>query len=222
MMRAAFVLLAAGLFAATIADDVAEKAYDATGPSDSSDEEWAQLFNMRDLVDWDIKMSGHELGVNYGNSVRVDDGLLKIRYDEYDGYDGRFAHIFYRGVFSHYRLRVEYRFLGEQVARNPGMWAWRNSGIMIHGQSAESMLLDQDFPISVALQLLGGDGNDERTTANLCTPGTHVVIDGELEKRHGIRSRSGTYHGDDWVSVEVLVLGDSVITHFVNGNDVLS
>jgi hypothetical protein len=83
------------------------------------------------------------------------------------------------------------------------------------------MMKDQDFPISIEVQLLGGNGEGERTTANLCTPGTNVVMDGKLFTNHCISSKSKTYHGDQWVRVEVLVLGDSLMEHFIDGQSVL-
>jgi hypothetical protein len=182
--------------------------------------DWVQLFNGRDLEGWDVKISGRALNDNFGNTFRVEDGLLKVRYDGYAAFDDRFGHIFYRHAFSHYIVAVEYRFVGDQAPGGPD-WAVRNSGIMIHSQSARSMAKDQDFPISIEVQLLGGAGSGERTTANLCTPGTHVVIDGKLFTPHCVNSRSRTYHGEQWVRVEVLVLGDSLIRHIVNGDTVL-
>ena len=129
-------------------------------------------------------------------------------------FEGKFGHIFYKDKFSHYILRVEYRFVGDQTPGGPG-WAFRNSGIMIHSQSPESMTRGQRFPVSVEVQLLGGNGRDERSTGNVCTPGTHIVMDGELVTRHCIRSRSKTYHGDQWVTMEVEVHGNSIIKHIV-------
>ncbi len=180
-------------------------------------EDWQQLFNGRDLSGWDVKIAGHELGDNFGQTYRVEDGLLKVRYDGYDSFDRRFGYLFYREPFSHYRLAVEYRFVGEQAPGHPGAWAYRNSGIMVHGQPAETMLRDQNFPVSLEVQLLGGDGVDARSTANLCTPGTHVHMEGELVTEECIRSTSRTYHGDVWVRAEVLVLADSLVRHFVDG-----
>jgi hypothetical protein len=147
---------------------------------------------------------------------------LKVRYDGYDAFDDRFGHLFYHTAFSHYIVAVEYRFVGAQARGGPD-WALRNSGIMIHAQSARSMAKDQDFPISIEVQLLGGSGTGgaERPTANLCTPGTHVVMDGKLFTPHCVNSRSKTYHGEQWVRVEVHVLGDSLIRHVVNGDTVL-
>jgi len=182
---------------------------------------WVPLFNGKDLTGWKVKIRGYPLGVNFGNTFRVEDGLLKVRYDQYGGeFKGRFGHLFYeKPIFSNYRLRVEYRFVGEQIKGGPG-WAWRNSGIMIHGQTPESMKRDQSFPTSIEVQLLGGHEKGERPTANLCTPGTQVVIDGKLIKRHVTNSKSKTYRGDQWVTVEVEVRGNR-IRHFVNGECVL-
>lgn len=148
------------------------------------------------------------------------DGVLKISYDNYDQFDDRYGHIFYDKKFSNYIIRVEYRFIGEQVVGGPG-WAFRNNGIMFHCQSPESMTKDQSFPVSIEAQILGGNGVDERTTGNVCTPGTHIVMDGELVTRHCNNSNSQTYHGDQWVTMEVEVHGNSHIRHMVNGEVVL-
>ncbi len=182
-------------------------------------EEWIKLFNGKDLSGWVPKIRGYDLGVNFGNTFRVENGILKVVYDKYDKFDNRFGHLFYRGIFSNYRLRVEYRFVGKQVPGGPG-WAWRNSGIMIHGQKPETMRKDQSFPVSIEVQLLGGGPTGKRPTANLCTPGTNVVMNGKLVTRHCTRSRSKTYRGDRWVSVEVVVRGNK-IKHIVEGETVL-
>ena len=84
------------------------------------------------------------------------------------------------------------------------------------------MLRDQDFPISLEAQLLGGNGEDERPTGNLCTPGTHVEIAGELVETHCISSTSTTFHGEEWVTLNLLVFGDSLIAHIVNGDTVMT
>lgn len=192
----------------------------AVGLADERVEEWIQLFNGKDLNDWTVKIAGHEVGDNYKETFRVEDGVLKVSYDGYERFDRKFGHIFYREPFSDYRLRVEYRFVGEQVAGGAG-WAYRNSGIMIHGQSPESMLKDQNFPVSIEVQLLGGRDTGERPTANLCTPGTNVVMDGELITQHCTTSSSKTYRGDRWVTVEVEVY-QGTITHVVDGEPVMS
>lgn len=184
-------------------------------------ENWIQLLNGENLEGWQVKIAGHELGENFGNTFRVEGGAMITSYDQYENFDGQYGHIFYKEPFSRYRLRLEYRFTGEQATGGEG-WAFRNSGIMVHAQSPESMAKDQDFPISVEIQLLGGNGTDERTTANMCSPGTHVEIDGQLVTDHCINSSSKTYHGDQWVSMEIVVLGDSLIQHIVEGDTVMS
>lgn len=179
-----------------------------------------QLFNGKDMDGWVPKIRYYETGDNFGNTFRVEDGLLKVRYDEYDKFDKRYGHLAYHKPFGYYLLRIEYRFVEEQVNEGEG-WAWRNSGAMLHGQDPYTMLKDQDFPISIEGQFLGGDGTAERTTSNLCTPGTNVVIDNELFTTHCKSSVSKTYHGDQWVTADFLVLGDSVIKHIMEGEIVL-
>jgi hypothetical protein len=185
--------------------------------------DWVQMFNGRDLSNWDIKFAKHELGDNFNNTFRVEDGLMKVRYDKWTAWNGEFGHIFYKQPYSYYLVAAEYRFVGGQVpgAGAPLSWAIRNNGIMVMGQSAESMGLNQDFPISLEVQLLGGLGKGARSTGNLCTPGTNVHFGDSLITRHCTNSRSKTYDGDQWVRVEALVLGDSIIKHIANGDTVL-
>jgi hypothetical protein len=182
--------------------------------------EWRSLFNGKNLDGWTPKITGYELGDNFADTFRVEDGVLKVGYDGYDKFDGRFGHLFFAEPFSHYVLRVEYRFVGDQVPGGPG-WAIRNSGLMLHGQPPETMTKDQNFPVSIEVQLLGGSGSGERPTANVCTPGTHIVMDDKLVTRHCNSSRSKTYDGDQWVTVEVEVHGSKLIRHLVNGEPVL-
>jgi hypothetical protein len=182
---------------------------------------WIQLFNGKNLNDWKPKIAGYPLGENFAGTFGVSDGKIKVSYKGYETFDERYGHLFYKQPFSYYLLAVEYRFTGEQVKGGPD-WAFRNSGAMIHGQSPESMGLKQDFPISIEVQLLGGNGKDPRSTANLCTPGTNVVMNGKLFTDHCINSTSKTFHGDQWVRVEVLVLGDSLVKHIVEGDTVLT
>jgi acetyl esterase/lipase len=192
----------------------------SAGAADAPSGKWIQLFNGRNLDGWTPKIKGHPLGENFGNTFRVEDGILKVAYDRYEGFNTQFGHLFYKDKFSHYRLRVEYRFVGMQTAGGPA-WAFRNSGVMIHGESPATMEQDQEFPASIEVQLLGGNGKDERPTANLCTPGTNVVMQGKLFTPHCINSSSKTYHGDQWVTVEVEVDGGHVIRHIVDGKTVL-
>ena len=193
----------------------------AWGEIQADPKDWIQLFNGKNLDGWTPKITGHALGENFGDTFRVEDGVLKVSYDRYKEFDRKFGHLFYRDKFSHYIIAVEYRFVGEQAPGGPS-WAVRNSGIMLHSQAPQTMTRDQDFPISIEVQLLGGTGSGERPTANLCTPGTHVVMDGKLIEQHCIQSRSKTYHGDEWVRVEVKVLGSERIEHIVEGQTVLA
>lgn len=182
---------------------------------------WISLFNGRSLEGWTPKITGYDLGDNFGRTFRVEDGLLKVAYDQYGTFDNRFGHLFFREKLSHYVIRVEYRFVGRQTPGGPG-WAVRNSGIMLHCQAPASMDKGQNFPVSLEMQFLGGDGTKPRSTANLCTPGTHVVIDGKLVTQHCINSTSRTYEGDRWVTVEAEVRGGTSIKHLVEGEVVLA
>lgn len=215
MKRAATMLLV--LLAAAVVGSAA-----GLLQSDPDRKDWIQLFNGKDLDGWDVKITGHDLNDNFGNTFRVENGVLKTAYDAYgQSFGNRFGHLFHRQKFSHYIVAAEYRFVGEQAPGAPD-WALRNSGIMVHSQSARSMTKDQDFPVSIEVQLLGGGEKGERTTANLCTPGTNVEMDGKLVTQHCVNSTSKTYRGDQWVRVEVEVLGNQSITHRVNGETVLS
>lgn len=189
--------------------------------SAQEDDQWLQLFNGKDLDGWSVKIKGHDLNDNGLDTFRVEDGILKVSYDKYESFGGSFGHLFYKLPFSHYRMRIEYRFVGEQCPGGPG-WAFRNSGVMIHGQPPETIRKDQDFPVSIEVQLLGGGGQGKRPTGNLCTPGTNVVMDGVLVTRHCTESTSETYHGDQWVTMEIEVHGNDVIKHLVEGTEVLS
>ena len=193
---------------------------DAETEPQTDEPEWIQLFNGADLEGWTPKIRTYPLGENFANTFRVEDGLLKVRYDGYEEFGNRFGHLFWKDSYSHYRLRVEYRFVGEQVKGGPG-WAFRNSGVMLHGQDPKTMTVDQEFPVSIEAQMLGGDGQNERTTANLCTPGTHVEMKGELVKRHCINAKSPTFHGDQWVTLELEVRGNEVIRHWIGDVNVL-
>ena len=189
--------------------------------SASAQKGWINLFNGKDIKDWTVKIAKHEVAENYANTFRVEDGLMKVRYDGYADFDKQYGHIFYKKPFSYYLLKVEYRFVGEQAKGGEG-WATRNSGAMLHGQDPKTMLKNQDFPISIEGQLLGGDGTHERHTSNVCTPGTTIYLNDKLNEIHCLESNSKTFHGDQWVTAEFLVLGDSIIKHIVNKEIVLT
>lgn len=189
-------------------------------PKHNNKEEWISLFDGSNYDAWTPKFAGSELGMNYKDRFIYEDSLLSVRYTAIDTFKGNFGHLYYKDKFSHYKLRAKYRFVGEQMTNGPG-WAFRNNGLMLHCQEPSTLGLNQDFPISLELQLLGGGGTDDRTTANLCTPGTNVVMGDSLFTPHCIGSVSKTYHGDQWVEVEALVLGDSLVQHIMEGQVVL-
>ncbi len=185
-------------------------------------DEWISLFNGENLDGWHVKINGFELNNNAFNTFQVRDGALVVNYDNYEDFGDYYGHIFYKESFSNYRLKFQYRFIGPQ-AKGGQSWATKNSGVMLHCQAPESMNINQGFPVSLEAQLLGGvEEGLERPTANLCTPGLHVEINGELETTHCINSSSETFYGEEWIAIEVEVYNDSIIKHFVNGKEVIS
>lgn len=187
----------------------------------SAKEAWQPLFNGKDIKDWEVKIHHHETGDNYGNTFRVEDGMIKVRYDQYDSFNNRFGHLYYKQPFSYYKLRFDYRITGEWRKDAPE-YTIRNSGVMFHSQDPRSILKEQDWPVSIEFQLLAGlDDGKPRPTGNMCSPGTDVVYQGRTDPRHCISSSSKTYMPGVWVSCELVVLGDSLITHIVNGDTVL-
>jgi hypothetical protein len=183
-------------------------------------EEWIPLFNGKNLDGWTPKIKGFDYGVNHADTFSVADGVIKVKYDKYEKFDENFGHLFYKEKFSHYRLRIEYRFVGEQVKGGPG-WAFRNSGVMLHCQDPKTMDKEQKFPVSIECQFLGGSGKGERSTCNMCSPGTNVVMNGKLFTTHCTSSKSKTFNGDVWVTMEAEVNGSGKIKHIINGETVL-
>jgi len=185
------------------------------------EKQWVSLFNGKNLDGWIPKINGFELNNNYNSTFKVENGVIKVSYENYDNFTDQFGHLFYKTPFSYYKFRLQYRFVGEQ-AKGGQPWATKNSGIMIHCQSPESMLVEQGFPLSLEVQLLGGvDKNEPRPSGNLCTPATHVEIDDKLITEHCITADCKTYYGEEWITAEVIVNKDS-ITHYIDGKAVIS
>ena len=178
--------------------------------------DWQTLFNGRNLDGWVVKLAHHELGDNYADTFRVENGVIRVMYDKYGEFGARFGHLFYKQKFSHYVLALEYRFIGEQVKGGPS-YAKLNSGVMVHSQAPETILKDQDWPISVEAQFLAGG----KTTMNVCTPGTEIFMNGEMVKAHCTNSTSKIYPDNDWVTVQVEVLGSERVRHLIDGQTVL-
>lgn len=184
-------------------------------------QDWVSLFNGKNLDNWTVKIKGHPFGENWNQTFLVQDGVIKVDYAQYDKFDNKFGHLFYKTPYSDYKLKLKYRFLGEQI-KGGQEWAHRNSGVMIHSEDPKYMDIDQDFPVSIEVQLLGGiHKNEPRSTANLCTPGTHVTINNELYTEHCIESNSDTFYGDQWIDLEIEVRNDSLISHYINGVKVM-
>lgn len=180
------------------------------------DDGWTPLFNGKDLTGWTPKIRGQDLGHDPDSTFRVADGVIQVSYDQYNTFGERFGHLFYEAPFSNYRLRLEYRFTGDQCPGGPG-WARRNSGVMLHCQKPSTMTKDQSFPVSIEGQFLGGLGEGDRPTGNVCTPGTNIVMHGELVKPHCTNSKSPTFDGDQWVRAEFEVHGSGLVRHLING-----
>lgn len=183
--------------------------------------EWVSIFNGKNLDGWIPKVTGDSAGVNTLNVFRVEDGLLRIAYDKYDKLNGRYGHIFYKEPLSKYKLKVEYRFVGEMLPDAP-YYCYRNSGVMIHAQSPESMGINQNYPVSLETQLLGSTDSLKQLTANLCTPGLTIYWKGKFTEEHIIPSTSKYYFGDEWVTVEIIVDGAKRISHVMEGDTVLT
>ena len=181
---------------------------------------WVPLFNGKDLSGWTIKIAKRPLGENFANTFRVEDGMIKVSYDGYDKFDGQFGHLFTNLAYSHYIVRLEYRFVGQMVPDAP-KYVNLNSGIMLHAQPPQSMRFDQGFPASLEMQFLADEGKGQRQTCNLCTPGTHVEMGGQLITKHIVKSSAPTFPADQWVKVEAEVRGNEEIIHRVNGVEVL-
>jgi len=183
---------------------------------------WVSLFNGRDLDGWVPKFSGYPLGENVKNTFRVARGRLIISYDGYKHLDDLYGHLFYsRHQFSHYWIRVEYRFVGKQIPGAP-TWAWRNNGVMLHAQPPETMTLQQRYPISFELRLMGGKWfHRTPPTGSLCLNETTVIYRGKRVSHAVIDSDAPSYAGDQWVLAEAEVQGGELVRYFINGRQVL-
>ncbi|MGB8194727.1 MAG: DUF1080 domain-containing protein [Chitinophagaceae bacterium] len=188
---------------------------------ENNTEAWIPLFNNKDLSGWDVKITGHALNDNYKNTFRWEDSMLRVVYNDYDSFSNKFGHIYSQTSYSYYKLSFQYRFTGNSLSDAPE-WAHKNSGVMLHSQSAASMNISQAFPVSLETQFLEGSRSGQSTTGNLCTPGTQVHINGILMQDHCINSSSNKFVGDQWVNVVVEVYGDSLVRHIINGDSVLT
>jgi hypothetical protein len=181
---------------------------------------WIRLFNGKDLDGWTVKIAKHPLGENYADTFRVEDGVIKVCYDKYGKFDQQFGHLYSNLPYSHYILRLEYRFTGTPVADSPS-WAKYNSGVMIHSQSPLTMTVEQLWPASMEVQFLSVGTTAGRQTGNVCTPGTNLEIHGKLTTDHIIEATGTLSYVGQWVAVEVEVHGNQEVIHRINGVEVL-
>ncbi len=180
------------------------------------------IFNGKDLDGWTMKVNKYPLGENFGNTFRVEDGILKIRYDQYgDDFDERFGALYFDKKLKNFNLKLDYRFVGETAPGAPE-WGFRDSGVQILSQSPSSVKIDQPFPVSVEYNLHGGDGTKDRPVGEVCANGMKVKINGETNSSYcSPATIKKTYHGDQWVNLEIDVK-DGVIKHFSNGEEILT
>ena len=193
---------------------------------DTENEQWTSLFDGESLSGWEMKIAGYELNNNYRNTFSVKDGVIRVSYSDYDSFDEKFGHLFYtEKKFKNYHLKMDYRFYGEhanQLQNENEAWNYKNSGVMLHSEDPSKMFLDQEFPVSIEAQFLGGSGERDRPTLNMCSPGTEVDINGSQALKHCISSNSRTYHNEDWVSVELIVYSDSIVHHVIDRDTVMT
>jgi hypothetical protein len=188
--------------------------------NEQKDGTWISIFNGKNLDGWIPKVTGYKAGENPLDMFRVEDGILRVDYSKYDLFKGRFGHLFYKNKLSSYIIRVEYRFVGELLSDAPS-YCYRNSGVMLHSQSAESMDIGQNWPVSIETQLLGSTSKQNQKTANICTPGTTVWFKGKPTDQHCISSTSKYYYDNAWVTLDIIVLGGRSISHVIEGDTVL-
>jgi hypothetical protein len=193
---------------------------------DTENEKWISLFDGESLNGWEMKIAGFELNNNFRNTFSVKDGVIRVSYNDYDSFDKKFGHLFYtKKKFKNYHLKMDYRFYGEHanLFKNENeAWNYKNSGVMLHSEDPAKMFIDQEFPVSIEAQFLGGSGEKDRPTLNMCSPGTEVDINGSKAMKHCIFSNSNTYHYEDWISVELIVYSDSIVHHVINRDTVMT
>jgi hypothetical protein len=182
--------------------------------------EWISIFNGKNLDGWIPKVTGYTAGENPLNLFSVENGILKVDYSKYKKFNGRFGHLFYKDKLSSYMLHVEYRFHGELLSDAPG-YCYRNSGVMIHSQSAASMDVEQNWPVSIEVQLLGSTDSVKQKTANICTPGTTVFYKGSFTNEHCVSSTSKYYFDNEWVNLDIIVHKGKTISMVIDRDTVL-
>lgn len=181
---------------------------------------WVSLFNGKNLDGWSMKIAGYPLDSNYGNTFRVQNGILSTRYNQYDSFRNRFGALHFNKSFTNYRLRFEYRFVGNTTPGAPS-WGFRDGGLQYHGQDPATIGFNQLFPVCLEYNLLGGDGTKERPTGEICASGMYIAIEGKKNASYCTAPTvKRTFTGDTWVTAEIEVKADT-IRHFVHGEQII-
>lgn len=192
----------------------------SAAPAAAETGKWKRIFDGKSLNGWTPKFTGRPVGENYLNTFIVRNGAIAVSYARYDKFAGHFGHLAFKRPVSAFRVRFDYRFVGKTLP-DVEDWQHSNSGIMLLAQSPQSMTLNQQFPVSLEMQLLGANRPEPSPSGNLCTPGTHVVMKGKLETTHCINSTSPILANGRWVRAEAEVTRDGKVTHFINGKAVM-
>jgi hypothetical protein len=177
---------------------------------------WISLFNGRNLDGWAVKIAGQDFNDNYRDTFRVEDGLLKVSYRQYDKFGGRFGSLFYQKKFSHYWIRAEYRFVGSLAPGAP-RWAFKNSGLQLHSQAPETMRKEQEWPVSVEFDIVGGRMVGSRPTGDVCRNGTNVSVNGVPLQDQCSKVGEVTIRDDAWTTALAEVDGGRRVRQIVNG-----
>ncbi|MEC3909214.1 DUF1080 domain-containing protein [Sphingobium sp. CR2-8] len=191
-----------------------------TGAAPAPDARWEPIFDGKSLDGWTPKITGRAVGEDPLHMFVVQDGAIRVSHANYKSFNGEFGHLFWKAPLKAFRVRFEYRLFGQSL---PGIKVWQstNSGLMFHAQAPETMRRDQDFPVSLEMQLLATPRPTEEPSGNVCTPGTTVVFQGKRDPRHCILSSAPLLPAGRWTKAELEVLPSGQVTHFIDGKPVL-
>ncbi len=190
------------------------------GAVSAPEPKWQPIFDGKTLNGWTPKIAGRGVGEDPLRMFVVQDGAIRVSHANYTKFEGEFGHLFWKTPLSAFRLRFEYRLLGEPL---PGIKTYQasNSGVMFHSQGPETMRRDQAFPVSLEMQLLAVPRPVQEPSGNLCTPGTTVVFEGKRDPRHCILSSSPLLPIGRWTRGLIEVLPNGQVTQYIDGRPVL-
>lgn len=193
--------------------------------------QWRDLFNGKDLKNWQVAIAGQEPGKDPDQLVQVRDGNIHMYADTDENANVPFGVIVHEEEFSHYHLSLEYRWTGKKFA--PRKEAIRDAGLLYH--STETNMV---WPESVEYQIQEGDTGDivfirtggftwmhpnpEKAPEGQGKPGLLPEHGGYLMPRV---TNTWDYIGrfpvldrnEGWNQVEILVRGADYAEHMVNG-----